>query len=264
MIVRVSGIVLLLAISFTVVFGQRSVSTSELSYSSQGILYRTEKALELQLHTNGFSIGYDWGDIRKYYLTRYYHIGLGIVKHPKEYRQAVNFQSSNFLLKSSSAFAFGKQNNLIVIRAGIGEKRYFSEKAMRKGVAVGINYEGGISLGLLKPYYLNLSRVEPSGSQKIVAEKYSEENQDVFLDVNRIYGSASFFKGFNEIRVIPGLHGKIGAHFSKGAFDKGVRALEVGIMFDAYFQRVPIMVLEKNLPFFLNGYVLLQFGKRQP
>lgn len=243
---------------------QSLIGPNEQTYSSRGILYSTERSIDLLLHTNGFSLSYNWGEIKKYYLTRFYHVGFGIVKHPKEYRQAVNFQSSNFLLKSSSAFAYGKQNNLLVLRAGIGEKRYFSEKALRKGVAVGISYEGGISLGLLKPYYLNLSRVEPSGTQTIVAEKYSEENADVFLDVNRIYGSASFFKGFNEMKITPGLHGRIGAHFSKGAFDQGVRALEVGIQFDAYFQRVPIMIIENNLPFFLNGYISLQLGKRQP
>ena len=151
----------------------------------------------------------------------------------------------------------------MVLRAGMGEKRYFSEKARRKGVAVGINYEGGVSLGLLKPYYLNLSRVEPSGDQRIVAERYSAENADVFLDVNRIYGSASFYKGFNEISAMPGLHGKIGLHLSHGAFDRGVRALEIGMMIDAYFKRVPIMVIDNNLPFFFNGYITLQLGRRQ-
>ena len=242
---------------------QKSAQPRQLNYSARGILYKSERMVDIQLHTNGFALSYKWGKIRKYYLTRYYQIGIGTLKHPKEYRQPVNFQSSNFLLKSSSAFVFGKQNNLLVMRFGMGEKRYFSEKALRKGVAVGISYEGGLSLGMLKPYYLNLSRTEPSGDQTIVAEKYSEENHDIFLDVNSIYGSASFFKGFNEIKVIPGLHGRIGAHFSKGAFDQGVRALEVGVMFDAYFQRVPIMVIENNLPFFLNAYIALQFGKRQ-
>jgi hypothetical protein len=33
----------------------------------------------------------------------------------------------------------------------VGEKKYFSEKAKRRGVAVGVNYEIGATLGLLKP-----------------------------------------------------------------------------------------------------------------
>ena len=42
-----------------------------------------------------------------------------------------------------------------MLRVGMGAKRYFSEKAKRKGIAIGINYQAGVSLGLLKPYYLD-------------------------------------------------------------------------------------------------------------
>ncbi|RLD18230.1 MAG: hypothetical protein DRI69_10685, partial [Bacteroidetes bacterium] len=90
-----------------------------------------------------------------------------------------------------------------------------------------------------------------------------EENHDIFLDVNRIYGAASFFKGFGEIKVLPGLHGKVGAHFSMGAFEQTVKAMEIGIMFDLFFTKVPIMIIDNNQPFFLNGYIILQLGKRK-
>lgn len=242
---------------------QSVILPKQIDYSSRGVLYKTEKAIDLIMHTNGFAVGYTSGDIRRYNLTRFYHINFGIVKHPKEYRQAVNYQGGSFLLKSSSAFAYGKQNTLLNLRIGIGEKRYFSEKAKRKGVAVGISYEGGFTLGMLKPYYLNLNRTEPTGESNIVAEKYSEENADLFLDVNSIYGSASFFKGFDEISIMPGLHGKIGAQFSVGAFDQFVRALELGLMFDVYFSKVPIMIIETNKPFFLHAYATVQLGKRK-
>lgn len=242
---------------------QKTIQPKQVDYSMRGVLYKQEKSFDFQLHTNGFAFGYNSGEIRKYYLTRFYHLGFGLLKHPKEFRQAVNYTGGNFLLKSSSAFAYGKQNSLIVLRAGIGEKRYFSEKARRKGIAVGISYEGGLSLGLQKPYYLNLNRTGPSGEGQVVAEKYSEENHDIFLDVNRIYGAASFFKGFGEIKVLPGLHGKVGAHFSMGAFEQTVKAMEIGIMFDLFFTKVPIMIIDNNQPFFLNGYIILQLGKRK-
>ncbi len=254
--------VLVIGVCVSVV-AQKTIQPKQVDYSMRGVLYKQEKAFDFQLHTNGFTFGYNAGEIRKYYLTRFYHLDLGLLKHPKEYRQAVNYTGGNFLLKSSSAFAYGKQNSLLVLRAGIGEKRYFSEKARRKGIAVGISYEGGLSLGLQKPYYLSLNRTGPSGEAQIVEEKYSEENQDIFLDVNRIYGSASFFKGFNEIKILPGLHGKVGAHFSMGAFEKTVKAMEIGIMFDVFFKKVPIMIIENNQNFFLNGYIILQLGTRK-
>ena len=241
---------------------QTTIQPKQIDYSLIGVLYNHERAGDLQIHTNGLALAYVVGDIRKYYLTKYRYFGLGILKHPREYRQAVNFQSGNLILKSSSAFAYGKQNSFIVARAGIGEKRYFSEKAKRKGVAVGISYEGGLSLGFLKPYYLDLNRLEPSGGSVAVTEKYSEENADLFLDVSRIQGAASLFKGIDEISILPGFHGKIGAHFSIGAFERDVRALELGVMCDLYFKRVPLMIIENNQPFFLNLYATLQIGRR--
>jgi hypothetical protein len=199
-----------------------------------------------------------------YYKTRYYQIGLGILKHPKEFRQPVNFQSGTALIKTSSAFTFGKRNNLLVLRGGMGEKRYFSEKAKRKGVAVGVSYEGGVSIGLLKPYYLEISRIEPGGVNDIIStEKYSEENKDYFLDENRILGSANFFKGIDEISIAPGFHAKVAMHFSLGAFDEYVKAVEIGLMIDGYFRNVPIMILERDQSVFLNAFISVQFGKRR-
>ena len=242
---------------------QTTIQPKQIDYSMIGVLYNQERTGDLQVHTNGFALAYTVGDIRKYYLTRYRYFGLGLLKHPREYRQSVNFNNGNILLKSSSSFSYGKQNNFIILRAGIGEKRYFSEKAKRKGVAVGVSYEGGLSLGILKPYYLILNKLESSsGGSYTVTEKYSEVNAEYFLDVSRIQGAASFFRGIDEISVLPGLHGKIGAHFSLGAFEKDVRALELGAMFDLYFKRVPLMVIENNQPFFLNLYATLQLGRR--
>jgi hypothetical protein len=246
-----------------VMSAQTTIQPKQIDYSMIGILYNGERTADLQIHTNGFALAYTVGDIRKYYLTRYKYFGIGLLKHPREYRQSVNFHNGNILLKSSSSFSYGKQNNFIVLRAGVGEKRYFSEKAKRKGVAVGLSYEGGVSLGVLKPYYLIINKLEPSsGGSFTVTERYSQENAEYFLDVSRIQGAASFFRGFDKISIVPGLHGKLGAHFSLGAFEKDVRAVELGVMFDLYFKRVPLMVLENNQPLFLNLYATLQLGKR--
>lgn len=243
-------------------FAQTTIQPKQIDYSLMGLLYNTERAGDLQIHTNGLALAYVVGDIRKYYLTRYRYFGVGFLKHPKEYRQAVNFQSGNLILKTSSAFTYGKQNHFIVGRAGVGEKRYFSEKAKRKGVAVGVSYEGGLSLGILKPYYLELNRLESSGSNVLVTEKYTQENASLFLDVSRIQGTASFFRGFDEVSIVPGVHGKIGAHFSLGAFERDVRAIEAGVMFDLFLRNVPIMIIENNQPLFINLYITFQLGRR--
>jgi len=244
--------------------GQAVVEPKQMDYTSLGVIYNAERLADIRPHTNGLSVGMSFGKIVKYYKTTYYGFDLGFLKHPKEFKQSISFNTGNPFLGSSSSFTYGKQNQLFVMRGGIGVKRYYSEKAKRKGVSVGVNYSAGVSLGILKPYYLDLLRVRENGvSDYISTEKYSEENHDLFLDNTKIVGPGPFFKGFTELTVVPGLFGRLGAHFSLGAFEQFVKAVELGIMVDAYTRRVPIMVIENNTPIFINGYLSVQLGKRR-
>ncbi len=234
----------------------------------KGIVYNKEFAFDVRLHTNGLAFAANFGKIKTFYKTRYYHIEIGELRHAKQERQSFDWAGwSNS--RSSKSFFFGKRNNLYVLRAGIGVKKYFSEKARQRGLAIGITYEAGPSLGLLKPYYLEIIHATDNPSEFVVeSEKYSSENADDFLNINSIYGSSGFSKGLNEIKPIPGLHGKLGVHFDWGAFDEYVKAIEAGIMIDIYTKKVPIMVENdaitnsENRPFFVNLYLTLQLGKR--
>lgn len=246
------------------VFAQNVIQPKQYDYTLRGVLYQKEFSVEPFLQSNGLSLMLNFGEIKKYYLTRYYTLGFGILRHPKEYRQNANFQSSLSIFKNSNAFVFGKQNSLYTLRGGFGEKRYLSEKAKRKGISVGINYGGGISLGLVKPYYLDLIRFEEDGTSDFLSsESLSEENEDIFTDITRIFGSSKWTRGFSELNVVPGFYGKFGVHFSIGAFDKFVKAVEAGIMADIYTKKIPIMIGDDNSAYFVNLYLSLQFGRRK-
>ena len=233
---------------------------------NKGLVYNRETAFQFRMHTNGFGLGTEFGRIRTYYLTRTFHVELGELKHHKENR--ANLDRSSATGRISRAFIYGKQNHFFVLRGGIGEKRYFSEKAKEKGVAIGISYKGGPTLGLLKPYYLDLISTENPGSPFVstVSVKYSESIHDNFLDPWNIFGASNWAKGFDEVRLVPGLHLQFSVHFDWGAFDEYLKALEAGIMADVFFQNVPIMVEVPNVenrPFFLNLFLNLQLGKRR-
>ncbi|MCB0375397.1 MAG: hypothetical protein KDD04_05710, partial [Sinomicrobium sp.] len=149
-----------------------------------GVIYNKEFSIDFKIHTNGFGLGVNVGTLKTYYLTRFFNIEIGELKHPREFRQNFDFQlpGSN---RISRAFIFGKQNSFFVLRGGVGEKRYLSEKARRKGLAVGISYEAGPSLGIQKPYYLELLRFLDAGNDFVIrSERYSEENADRFLNIN--------------------------------------------------------------------------------
>ncbi len=229
--------------------------------TSSGIIYNQELAFGLRLHTNGWAFGFSKGDIQTYYRTRFFHAELGEIQHPKEERQSFDNPGS-INGRIARPFKFGKQNNLYVVRAGLGIKRYFTEKARHKGVAVGLAYEGGITLGLLKPYYLELRA--PDGVVS-VSTRYSPETADRFLNIWNIHGASGWTKGLTEISLLPGAHGKLAVHFDWGAFDEYVKAIEAGLMLDVFTKKAPIMVEADNVrnsQVFLNLFLHLQFGKR--
>jgi hypothetical protein len=228
----------------------------------ESLVFEKEQIAEFRFHTNGFSLGYSVHQIETWYRTKYYYFDIGSLKHAKEYSQNFRFFNQSLASASSRPFVFGKQNRLYALRAGLGTKRLFSEKARKKNVIVGISYEYGFTLGILKPYYLQLRRFEDGFDGEPVTEKYSEENADIFLDETRIVGGGQFGYGLDELKIRPGVHGKIGANFSWGNNDRLIKALEVGLMGDFFLSRVPIMILEENKPYFLNVYITLQIGKR--
>lgn len=240
------------------IFAQTTLLPREEAYQPKGVVYNKEYAVNFTLHSNGLRLGFDHGTIKTYYKTNYYHFDIGYLRHPREVRQSLNYQTT---LDISNSYTFGKQNSFFMVRGGFGTKRYLSEKTKHKGVAVGINYEIGPTLGFLKPYYLVFAfRVD--GEREVRELRYNEENASLFLDDTRIQGKAGFFKGLDEVNILPGIHGKIGTHFGLGAFEKYVTALEAGLMVDVFFQEVPIMIIDNNRSFFINVYLTLQLGKR--
>lgn len=250
----------------SVAIGQNTFQPKSVDLDYKGIIYRNEWSLDFRLHTNGAAIAYNTGKIDAFNKTSYYHFELGYMTDFRERKQTRSFQTGTII--QSRTFIFGKANNVINLRAGKGWKRYVSEKARRKGIAMGYSYEVGPSLALVKPYYLNVRRNNIINGEVVVTFediKYSPEDEDIFLNNVAIQGSTGFWKGFDEITVIPGLQTKASLLFSLGAYDKLVKAIEVGAMLDLYIQKVPIMVETPAVsakPYFFNLYISMQIGRR--
>lgn len=244
---------------------QTTFQPKQIEFDWKGIVYRYEKAFDFSLHTHGFILGYNVGRIKTYDKTSFYHFSLGYMRDMREKRQNKNIPFDGM---TSSPFVYGKLNSLYILRFGWGKKKYLSEKAKRKGIAVGYSYEIGPAVGMLKPNYLELLFTEEVNGQLIDdlrAEPYTDDNADVFLDYNRIFGGGGFSRGWNELTFTPGLQARGGVLFSLGAYDKYVKALEVGVMADVFIKKMPILIETEavsNKPYFINLYLTLQLGYR--
>ena len=242
-------------------FSQSNSDPFKEKTTGKGVIYNTEMVANIGKQTRGFFIGGAYGKIKTYYLTRYFAFSLGELKHHKEYKTNLDNIGTSFY--NTRPVIIGKQNNLYNLRLCIGEKRYFSEKDNYKGVAVGIDYNFGFNLGMLKPYYITLNH---EGGVSGTDVKYSEEIEEYFLNPQSIIGAARWTKGFSELSVIPGLTLKTAVHIDWGAYDEFVKAMEAGIMVDYFFKQAPVMVEQEgseNKAFFVNLFLNLQLGKRK-
>lgn len=257
MIKKLSILTILLILSVSMLSAQTLKDV--LKDQPKGIIYNSELSGLLRFHTNGFALGVNYGKLKTYYRTTTWQLELVHIKHPREYVERVNF-IPNQQGSSANSFVFGKQNSFFALHGGFGQKYYFSGKAKKQGVAVGVSYLFGPSLGIIKPYYLELYN---DLGRTTTAETYSEENASIFLNKGLIAGGAGFGYGFDGLSLAPGGHAKAGLHLDWGAFDEVIRALEVGIMLDVYAKKIPIMLTEDNRPYFINLYFSAELGKRK-
>jgi hypothetical protein len=127
-------------------------------------------------------------------------------------------------------YVYGLQNHFHVIRFSYGGKRTVVDKADYHGARLSVVGFGGVNLGLLKPYYLDLYKYVPQ------------------------YG------GYET--TVLGVHGKLALDFDWGSRDAVVKAIEAGVMLDIYYKVLPIMINDENHFYQLGVFLSIQFGKR--
>ncbi len=211
------------------------------------------------IHTRGFQLTAGYSIIRPSRRTQTFMIDVGEIKHPKENRRT--YDAISIVGGSPKAFIYGKKNNLYFARLGYGEKFYLSARSTRL-VSIGFTYAGGLSFGMVRPYYLDLIYRDNGGRPDVIAERYSESNIAKFLNPQEVDGPSGAAYGWDELSVVPGGFLKAGLLIDWGAYDAVVKDLEVGIAADFYFEPIPIMIFEKNTPIFVNLYITARLGHR--
>jgi hypothetical protein len=215
----------------------------------------------VRLNSDGYGIFVDKGWIRggdsygavnrdKLFNVRLLQFELLERKHPKEIRSS-SVAGGSF---SPSSYILGKINNFYAFKVGYGRRQLIAGKPDPGTFSIHWVYLGGFAAGLIKPYYLNLYS---SGETK-----YSENIAKFFVSPNNIESRASFTKGFNEIKFVPGVHLKTGLHIDFATGRKSLMALEVGVNGEYYTNKIEQMVGQDPKALFLNFYASVQFGKR--
>ncbi len=222
--------------------------------SDLNVLYRRESAWGAKLHTQGFGLNYYIGLHKTADLKRVYKIEFVTMNHPKEVK------SINPFFENAKSYKFGKLNYAGLLRASYGHVKTLNFKPFMGGVDVRYFYDIGLNAAILKPVYLSI--LYPTD----VPYRYtvSDEKYDPDLHgIERIYGRASFFRGFDDLKLYPGISGRVGFSFEYGSQASVVRALSLGVALDAYLRNVPIMAFEQNTNYFATLFVGFHFGSRE-
>jgi hypothetical protein len=221
------------------------------------LIYQKQSAFGFKFNTDGWGGFYEHGKYKTINKTNLWWLEFGERKDKKEEKAPTMSASQGFLIVSS--YVFGKQNNFYYLKAGFGQQKLIGGKGNKNGVAVSAIYGGGLSLGLLKPYYIEIQNPSTGKQEEI---KYTN-NDSVFLDPTIILGKGSMTKGFNEIQVVPGFHARTAIRFDYGRYNEVLSAIEVGLNADYYTKKMPMMVYTPENNFFFNAYIALVFGKRK-
>ncbi len=175
------------------------------------------------------------------------------MKHPKEVKTV------NQAFDNARSYVYGKINTFNILRLGAGQQFTLFSKMERTGVEIRFIYSGGLSLGILKPVYLNI--LKPTGSVgvfDVVTEQYNPDEH--YID--NIYGRAPFTEGMDHLFFRPGAYVKAGFNFEYAPIFEDVKALEIGAAFDAYPKDIPIMAFTENKQFFISFYVTIMYGRK--
>ncbi len=221
------------------------------------LIYQKQITQGIHINTDGWSVFYEKGKYKTITTTNLWWIEVGEHNHPKEERTPTASSAQGFIILSN--YVYGKQNNLYDVKLGFGQQKLIGGKGNKNGVAVSAIYGGGITAGLLKPYYLQIQNPTTQRQEEI---KY-DNNDQLFLNPTIVLGKGSFSKGFSEMQFVPGGHVKGALRFDYGRYNEVVSALEVGLKATYFSKKMPVMLLNEEKSLFFNAYISVIFGKRK-
>ncbi|GAB4010526.1 hypothetical protein GCM10028808_21660 [Spirosoma migulaei] len=189
---------------------------------------------------------------------RYISVELVNVKHPKEIQSSINSIGSRYI--------DGKENYLFVLRPQYGREVKLFQRSSDEGIAVSGILAGGPSIGIIKPYYVEVT--SGNSSRTVPA---SQVNGSTTPTGEVITGAGGFFQGLDQSKLTIGLHVKAALSFELSAFRANTTGVEIGFLAEAFPNKIVIIPNQSqtgnredgNRSFFTSAYLTLFFGSKK-
>jgi len=217
------------------------------------LIFNKHNIFGIKLASDGYGVFFEKGKFITPTKTRLIQFELNEKKSPKEKRL-----STGDVFFGSSLVAY-KLNNFYEFKLSIGEQRLIGGKGNKNGVAVTALYTGGLSLGIIKPYYVNTTI---NDSDAVYQKTFSQIFADT-LNSYAISGASGFTVGWGHVSFKPGINAKGALRFDYARFNTSITAIEAGVTAEYYFSKIAQVYDVPYKNFFFNGYVTIMFGNRK-
>lgn len=162
---------------------------------------------------------------------------------------------------NSAPFIYGKINFFYPMKLGVQQQFLLGNKGNKNGVSVSCNFGGGLSLGLLRPYLVEVANAEDVISFVNYETLYNEDYN--VSDSFAVIGGPGLGQGWNKMKMIPGMYLKSALRFDYGKYNEIISGLEIGASLEYYSKKIPQMIAIKQNQLFLGVYLSLIFGTRK-
>lgn len=216
-------------------------------------------SITAQANSNGWSGGLQLAKQKSKTLKNAYSITLSEIKHDKEEK----LKSTMIEVKGYGKplpYIYGKQNSFYTFNIGFEQQRLILKGIIEPSVNVSLIYGGSFSLGLLKPYYLKLKH-NNGNNITLQDEKYSLTNKDTFLLTNNIYSRSAVNYHWQETNLNYGVQLYVASQIDIGNSTVFTKAIRFGASASFFSNTIPIMIEQKNKPYFLNVFMGVVIGK---
>jgi hypothetical protein len=230
---------------------KRAKINAQIRAEEEGVIaYRKHFAVGIKLTSDGYGVSFEKGYAKSVKSAMLYQLEISERKHQKEEKQS----NPN---APTSPIIYGKVNFFYPVKLGAQKQFLLGNKSNKNGVSITANVGGGLSLGLLRAYEVE---VDKNGQRTFIT--FDSEDSLLFKN-GPYYGGPGLGKGWDHLKLTPGLYIKPGLRFDYGRYNDLVAAIEVGLAAEFYSKKIPQMFDNKQKQFFFSAYFTVMFGKRK-
>lgn len=232
---------------------KRAKVNAQIRAEEEGVIaYHKHFAFGIKLISDGFGFTFEKGYAKSVKKSTLFQLEIAERKHQKEEKQSNPFVSA-------TPFILGKINFFYPVKLGVQKQFLLGNKSNKNGVSVTANLGGGIALGILRAYEFE---VDDSTGRRFI--RYDSPDKAIFSNPVGLNPSGpGLGKGWNHLKVNPGIYIKPALRFDYGRYNDLLTAIEVGLAAELYSKKIPQMVNNKEKQFFFSAYFTFMFGKRK-